>query len=94
MYPKWFYGFLSTYALPLAYPDSGISGIFYIKRITVIPFYNLGSYDSEWFQSYGLQTLSKVHFFRITIPVEIGFQLGYCPSTENTFASFLFNIDV
>ncbi|MBO6117768.1 MAG: hypothetical protein J6P44_04400 [Bacteroidales bacterium] len=94
IYPKHFAGILAQYCFPLIYPDNGVSGVFYIKRVTAKPFYNLGSYDKEHFYSYGSDIEAKVHFFRITIPVNVGFRLGYCPTTDNTFASFLFSIDI
>lgn len=94
MYPKYFFGLLSTYNFPFAYPDDGVQGVFYIKRIVARPFYNIGSFDKEVYQSYGTDLELKVHVFRVTVPLDLGFRIGYCKTTENTFASLIFNIDI
>ncbi len=94
IFPEYYAGFLAQYCLPLVYPDSGINGILYIKRISAKPFLNHGWFDRKHYYSYGSDIEAKVHVFRITIPVNIGFRIGYCPTTDNTFASFLFSIDI
>ncbi|MBP3253479.1 MAG: hypothetical protein J6M30_03110 [Bacteroidales bacterium] len=94
MYPKYYAGLLMQYCFPLLYPDNGVTGVFYIKRVTARPFYHLGSFDKEFYSSYGTDVEAKVHFFGITIPVNVGFRIGYCPDNDNTFASFLFSIDL
>ncbi len=94
LYPKYFAGLLSFYALPLIYPDSGINGVWYIKRIIARPFYHFGYYDKDFHCSYGGDIETKSHLFRITIPVNIGFRIGYSPTADNTFASLLFSLDI
>ena len=94
IYPKYFAGLLSQYCFPLIYPDSGVDGVFYLKRVVARPFYNFGYYDKEFYQSYGADIETKVHLFRITIPINLGFRIGYCPTTDNYFATLLFSLDV
>ncbi|MBR1774241.1 MAG: hypothetical protein IJ759_01830 [Bacteroidales bacterium] len=93
-YPEYFAGILAQYCFPLLYPDNGISGILYLKRIVAKPFINHGWYDKQHYYSYGSDIEAKVHLFRITIPVNIGLRIGYCPVNDDTFASFLFSIDL
>ena len=94
LYPKYFAGLLALYCFPLMYPDNGISGVLYMKRIVARPFYNFGYYDKQYYHSYGGEIETKVHLFRITVPVNIGLRMGYCPTTDNTFANILFSIDL
>ena len=94
IYPKYFAGMLFQYCFPLIYPDNGVSGVFYIKRVIAKPFYNLGYYDKEKYYSYGSDIEAKIHFFRITIPVNLGLRIGYCPVTDNTFAGLLLSLDI
>lgn len=94
IYPKYYWGFLIQYAFPLLYPDDGINGLLYLKRISAKPFYNFGYYDRAFYQSYGTDIEAKIHLFRITIPMNIGFRIGYSTTIDNTFANFIFSIDL
>ncbi|MBQ9313216.1 MAG: hypothetical protein IJ213_09275 [Bacteroidales bacterium] len=94
LYPEKFYGLLACYHFPLLYPDSGIQGYLYIKRIVARPFFNIGSYDKEVYKSFGTDLEAKVHIFRITVPVNFGFRIGYVPRNDDVFAHFLFSIDI
>lgn len=94
MYPKKYYGILLCYSLPLFYPDGGVKNIVYSKRISARPFYNIGFYDKERFQSFGAEIFSKTHILKITIPLDIGIRLGYVRESKDFFASFLFNMNI
>jgi hypothetical protein len=102
LYPKFYYGSLISYNFPLCYPDINITKALYIKRIVLRPFYNFGFYNykdhyiysKDLYQSYGSEIEAKIHVFSITIPVDIGYRLGYCPTIKKSFGALLFNIDL
>ena len=93
-YPKKYYGLLLCYSMPLIYPDGGIKGMLYIKRVIARPFYNIGSYDGVIFRSIGTDVMAKLHLLNITVPLDLGFRIGYQRESEKYFASFLFSLDV
>jgi hypothetical protein len=69
------------YALPLAYPDFALDGIFYFKRLrgSVFLDYLSGQIDEkkESFTSCGLELTTDFHLFNLIVPLEIGIRLAY-----------------
>lgn len=76
-----YFSLRSDYALPVAYPDWNVPGIFYLKRITSDLFYdyllgNNGQSDVR-LSSVGIELYSDWHFLSILINVNLGVRISY-----------------
>jgi len=59
------------YQFPIVYPDVGIAGIVYFKRVRLEPFYDYMRADGNVFRSAGAEVLFDTNFFNVE-PVTFG----------------------
>jgi hypothetical protein len=75
------YSIKTTYRMPLLYPDLNIWLLAYIKRVTLVGFfdYTEGFYNNkrEIYRSAGGEILFDAHFFRFYAPLKIGIRTSY-----------------
>lgn len=90
------YRFSVDYSFPLAYPEWNILGLAYFKRFKTTFFYDTTRTVARKLavnqMSCGLEFRADTHFFRLPIPVNIGFRFGYENQTDNYFSNFLFSV--
>ncbi len=86
----------ANYKFPVWYPDGGIAGIAYFKRVKANLFYDFSQTDlPEAMQSYGVELTTDAHFARFTLPIDIGVRLGMANYPKQTFfADFLFSMNL
>jgi len=90
-----------NYQLPLAYPDWGMWGITYFKRIRANLFFDYGKGKTNYensadkYRSYGLEVLFDNNFF-MELPVTLGFRNSFLldedtrqPNKKYTFEFFI-----
>lgn len=92
------YSFSADYSFPLAYPEWNLSGIAYFKRFKTNLFCDIvgAKFNKYSFRSmsYGVEFRSDTHFFRLPVPVNIGFRIGYEDRYKRYFSNFLFSIAI
>ena len=94
LYPEEFYGFSLSLHTPICYPDVQWGRFMYCKRVSMAPFFEVGSFDGNIQHSFGTDMSFNVHLLRITVPLEIGFRAGYLPEFGKLFFNFLFNLEL
>jgi hypothetical protein len=62
-----------SYEFPVLYPDFGIAGIVYFRRVRLRPFYDYMNADGASFASVGTEVLLDLNLFNVE-PVSIGFR--------------------
>jgi hypothetical protein len=62
-----------SYELPIGYPDFGVAGIVYFRRLRLRPFYDYMSADGVGFASFGTEFLMDLNLFNVE-PVTVGFR--------------------
>ena len=91
-FPTKYYGAGLTFNIPLFYPDWIIGPIFYIKRVSVKPFYDIGSFDTQIYQSFGNDFSFNLCVFGIKLPIEIGARVGFETLNQKPFFQFLLSL--
>lgn len=94
LYPAEFWGFSLSLHTPLWYPDVRWGRFMYCKRVSLAPFFEVGLFDGNSEHSFGTDMSFNVHLLRITVPLEIGFRVGYLPEFGKLFFNFLFNLEL
>jgi hypothetical protein len=102
--PRGFAGFMVdeavaaqiNYKFPLCYPDFSLGSLLYLKRVTMLSFFDFlsGEYQQKplHIRSYGFEWNADVHLFTHFAPVNIGYGLAF-PAGSKPFHYLLFNID-
>jgi hypothetical protein len=78
--------------LPLFYPDWICGGVLYVKRVSVHPFYEVGSFDNSIHQSFGNDFTFNICVLGIKLPVEVGVRVGYENLNNKPFYQFLLSL--
>jgi len=66
------------YALPLFYPDRGVTTMFYVRRIRANLFYDQGFIEREdVLRSAGLELIADLHLWTIPIPISLGVRYAH-----------------
>jgi hypothetical protein len=91
-FPTKYYGAGLTFNVPLFYPDWIVGPIFYIKRVSVKPFYDIGSFDRQIYQSFGNDFSFNLCVFGIKLPIEIGARVGFETLNQKPFFQFLLSL--
>ncbi|MBO7277606.1 MAG: hypothetical protein J6U84_06550 [Bacteroidales bacterium] len=78
--------------LPLFYPDWICGGVLYVKRVSVHPFYEVGSFDNSIHQSFGNDFTFNICILGIKLPVEVGVRVGYENLNNKPFYQFLLSL--
>ena len=91
------YSCFFNYAMPVAYPDANLSWFLFLKRISVNPFYEYcqGVTDGKnsFYNSVGMDILFTCHFFRIPVPVDIGFRAAYMINDKSFYPELLYSFN-
>lgn len=67
----------ATWRAPLFYPDGGLPGLLYVKRIHGGLFYDrMAGLETPW-QSVGVELFADAHFFRLPAPANVGLRGAY-----------------
>ena len=86
----------TSYTLPLAYPDTRIGPLLYLKRLSGTLFFDAGQEKNrqtrKTYYSYGLEALFDTHCFRLPFPVNLGTRIGYESRQNSLFVDLLFSI--
>ncbi len=81
------------YSFPIGYPDIGLGGFIYCKRIRGNLFFDYGIGQTfgytQTFQSYGVDLLFDLHFFRFPAEIDLGIRL-VTTTAENYKTEFIF----
>ena len=91
-FPTEYYGGGLTFNLPLFYPDWIIGPVFYVKRVSIKPFYEIASFDKQIHQSFGNDFSFNLCVFGIKLPIEIGLRCGYETLNNKPFYQFLLSL--
>jgi hypothetical protein len=62
-----------SYEFPVLYPDFGVAGIVYLRRVRLRPFYDYMKADDVSFTSVGAEFLLDLNLFNVE-PVSVGFR--------------------
>jgi hypothetical protein len=93
-----FFSFLTSYKLPLLYPDLKIGPLAYIKRLKAGIFYDHAIQHSDGsyrdYNSIGAEITSDLHLMRFILPFDMGVRTGYRITDRKWFADFLFAINL
>jgi hypothetical protein len=85
-----FYKISLNYQFALAYPDGGINGIFYLYRVRLNPFLDLGwaqAFNNNSFnkiQTAGLEIIADLNIFN-TLPIKVGIRYSYIFNSNYLF---------
>ena len=90
--------FQANYTFPLCYPDLALLNSLYIKRIYLNVFYDTckenTSFGKNNYNSYGLELNNNINLFKLTIPLTLGFRLGYEDKTNSFFFNLTFGYNI
>ncbi|MDY0053335.1 MAG: hypothetical protein RBR79_01635 [Bacteroidales bacterium] len=89
-----FTGLRTNYHLPILYPDLAIGRVFYIQRLMLTAFYDIGKYNSTYLSSFGGDINFRLNFLRIEQPLNIGYRLGYAIEGKYFFGNIIFSISI
>ncbi len=107
-YDEQLYSYKIDYALPLFYPDWSVGSLLYIKRFKLGLFYDYAiaknkhyvdnlirkTWQSEIFQSYGIELTTDFHLARMFFPLNAGIRYSYLPYLDHTNIEFIFSVDL
>jgi len=91
-----FSSLLTSYTMPICYPDLPIGNALYIKRIRTTIFYDYAQakLNSKYnFQSVGADVIADFNIFRIAIPFNIGLRYARCITTSSNYFSPIFTMN-
>lgn len=91
-FPVEYYGGGITFNIPLFYPDWILGPVFYVKRVSVKPFYDIASFDRDIAHSFGNDFSFNLCVFGIKLPIEIGLRCGYETLNAKPFYQFLVSL--
>ena len=90
--------FKADYTLPLCYPELSLLNSLYIRRIYLNVFYDTCKehilFGKNNYNSYGLEFNNNINLFKLTIPLTLGFRLGYEDKTNSFFFNFTFGYNI
>ena len=91
-FPTSYYGGGVAVAFPIAYPDWILGPVLYIQRLSLKPFYEIGSFDQEVYYSFGNDFGFNINILAIALPIEIGLRVGYETLNQKPFFQFLLSM--
>lgn len=92
-YSRWACSVNAEYAFPLIVKDITLTSLFYLKRVSLIPFVNYcrnsGEREIESLAAFGSDLILDVNLLGISYPLSVGLRGGY-NLDKKTFVEFLF----